>query len=492
MKTIDKLILKSYIGPMVLTFIIVMFILVMQFIWLFINEIAGKGLGLGVIIEFIVYVAITMIPRALPLATLFAAIMTMGNLGENYELLALKSAGISLPRIMAPLFILVCIVMLVSFYISDQISPYYNKKMLTMLTDIRSQKHTLEFQDGIFFNSIDDISIRVGKQNKETGLLTNILIYDTRDPVFMSTIVADSGYITLSDDKRYLTISLFNGERFEQRRPSNATDWIAGSTLGHQIFDSQKMIVETPGFDFERSDVSMYDDHSQTLTNRQLLAGIDSLRRINLENLERAFNPLAERFLFPRDTSLFMPRDSLRLAGLDHKKMVSAADSIEKMNLDRKAVVFSNALNNARNAASFVAADESWTKQNLDQLHRYQIEWHRKFALPVSIVIFFLIGAPLGAIIRKGGLGTPIVISISFFVIYYIISITGEKMAKEGTLPASIGMWISTFILLPIAVYLTYKATNDSNLLNSEWYQNKFKQIATFFKEKLWKRKKAY
>lgn len=492
MKTIYKLILKTYAGPMVLTFVIVMFVLVMQFIWLYINEIAGKGLGTDVIIEFILYVAVTMIPMALPLATLLAAIMTMGNLGENYELLAMKSAGMSLPRILTPVFILICFVAVGSYIISDKVSPFYKKKMLTMLSDIREQKQTIEFQDGIFFNGIDDLSIRVGKQDKETKLLTDVLIYDTRDNAKMQTTVADSGYISLSDDRKYLMVTLYNGEMYEQYRPSNTTDWLANSTLSHRIFDLQNLIVETPGFDFERSDGSLFADNSETKTNRELRIGMDSLSVLNQESLDVSFYQLSRQYLFPRDTALFWSRDSLKAAGLDHKRKVSYEDSLAVADLDYRDALFNNALNLARNAASYTRADESYSKQNLNQLYRYQVAWHKKFSLPVSIIIFFLIGAPLGAIIRKGGLGTPIVISVAFFVIYYIISITGEKMTKEGSLPASTGMWISTFILLPIAIYLTYKATNDSNLLNAEWYQNKFKKIIAFFKERKWKRKKAY
>lgn len=492
MKTIYKLILKSYAGPMVLTFVIVMFVLVMQFIWLWINEIAGKGLGTAIIIEFIVNISITLIPQALPLATLLAAIMTMGNLGENYELLAMKSAGMSLPRILSPILVLVCVVSVGSFILSDRVSPYYQKKMLTMLSDIRSQKQSLEFQDGIFFNGIDNVSIRVGRQDDETQLLTDVLIYDTRNPSQMQTTVADSGYISLSDDRKYLMITLYNGEMFEEYRPSNATDWMANSTLSHRIFDLQSLILETPGFDFSSSDGSLYENDSRTKNIRELRLGMDSLAVLNQESLDESFRQLARQYMFPRDTALFMPRDSLRAAGLADRKTVNVDDSVAVMDLDHKNAVYENALNLARNAASYTRVDESYSKQNLNQLYRYQIEWHRKFSLPFSIIIFFLIGAPLGAIIRKGGLGTPIVISVSFFVIYYIISITGEKMAKEGTLTAASGMWVSAFILLPIAVYLTYKATNDSNLLNAEWYQNKLKKIATFFRKKLWRRKSVY
>ena len=218
MKTIHKLVLKAYLGPMVLTFFIVMFVLMMNIVWRYIDELVGKGLSAGIIIELMTYFMANMIPLGLPLAMLLAAIMTMGNLGENYELLAMKSAGMSLIRITKPLIILVSLISVGSFFIANNLVPYANKKFFRTIYDIRQMNQTLEFQDGLFFNGIDGMSIRVGHQNQETGLLTDVLIYDNRNASGnMTTTVADSGYIRLSDDKRFLEITLFNGERYELR-----------------------------------------------------------------------------------------------------------------------------------------------------------------------------------------------------------------------------------------------------------------------------------
>ena len=216
MKTVHKFILKSYLGPMVLTFFIVMFVLIMQFMWRYIDELVGKGLDTSVIFELMMYAAATLIPMGLPLATLLAAIMTMGNLGENYELLALKSAGMSLPRIMKPLTIVIGIIAVASFFVANNLVPYSTKKIYALIYDIRQQKQSIEFKDGIFFNGIDNMSIRVDKQHPETKLLTDILIYDTRDlNGNMTTTLADSGYIRLSDDKKYLLVTLYNGQTYE-------------------------------------------------------------------------------------------------------------------------------------------------------------------------------------------------------------------------------------------------------------------------------------
>ncbi|MBQ5718103.1 MAG: LptF/LptG family permease, partial [Alistipes sp.] len=219
MKTIHKLVLKSYLGPMILTFFIVMFVLMMNIVWRYIDELVGKGLSAGIIIELMTYFMANMLPLGLPLAVLLAAIMTMGNLGENYELLAMKSAGMSLVQITKPLIILIGLVSVGSFFIGNNLVPYANKKILSILYDIRQQKQTLEFQDGLFFNGIDDMSIRVGHQDPETHLLTDVLIYDNRATNGnMNTIVADSGYIRLSDDKRFLLVTLYQGEMYEQTR----------------------------------------------------------------------------------------------------------------------------------------------------------------------------------------------------------------------------------------------------------------------------------
>ena len=267
MKTVHKLILKSYAGPMVLTFFIVLFVFIMQFMWRYIDELVGKGLGMDVILELMMYAAVTLIPMVLPLATLFAAVMTMGNMGENYELLALKSAGISLPKIMRPLIILVLFVAVGSFFVANNLVPIATKKISALLYDIRQQKQSIEFKDGLFFNGMDDISIRVDRQDPKTKLLNGVLIYDTSDPNGnMTTTLADSGYISLSDDKKYLLVTLYSGERYEQAR---GYKWFDNSELRQNIFDVYNMVMKVPGFDFERTDQSMFNG-SQTKNVREL------------------------------------------------------------------------------------------------------------------------------------------------------------------------------------------------------------------------------
>ncbi|WP_418991327.1 LptF/LptG family permease [Alistipes sp.] len=487
MKTIHKLVLKAYLGPMILTFFIVMFVLMMNIVWRYIDELVGKGLSAGIIIELMTYFMANMLPLGLPLAVLLAAIMTLGNLGENYELLAMKSAGLSLIQISKPLIILVSIISVGSFFIGNNLVPYANKKVYSILYDIRQQKQSLEFQDGLFFNGIENMSIRVGRQEPQTHLLHDVLIYDNRAANGnMNTIAADSGYIRLSDDKKYLLVTLFHGETYEQTRNSQ---WFTKSALRHHIFDRQDQVIPMSGFDMGRSDANQFSN-SQTKNINQLQGDIDSLELTVNSATTRSYEPLLKEQIFVRDNQVLPLPDSLRIDKSRYRDIL-ITDSLEVLPLREKERIWDQARSLAKNSRNMFSVDESNAKEALNQLYRSKVEWHKKISLPVSIMIFFLIGAPLGAIIRKGGLGLPVVVSIIFFVIYYIISITGEKLAKEGNWDAVYGMWLSTFILTPIAVYLTYKATNDSTLLDTDWYAGRIKALRDKLTPKFAKLKKA-
>ena len=360
-----------------------------------------------------------------------------------------------------------------SFFIGNNLVPYANKKVFSILYDIRQQKQSLEFQDGLFFNGIDNMSIRVSRQEPETHLLHDVLIYDNRAANGdMNTIVADSGYIRLSDDKKYLLVTLFNGETYEQTRSSQ---WFTQSKLRHHIFEKQDQVIPMEGFAMGRTDANQFSN-SQTKNINELQHDIDSLEKMVNSATTRSYEPLLKEQIFSRDNSVLPQPDSLRIDKSRFRDM-AAMDSIATLQMREKERVWNQARTLAKNSRNMFSFDESAAKEALNQLYRSKVEWHKKMSLPVSIMIFVLIGAPLGAIIRKGGLGLPVVVSIIFFVIYYIISLSGEKLAKEGSWDAVYGMWLSTFILTPIAIYLTYKATNDSALLDTDWYAGKFKAL---------------
>ena len=372
-----------------------------------------------------------------------------------------------------PLIILVSLISVGSFFIGNNLVPYANKKVFSILYDIRQQKQSLEFQDGLFFNGIDNMSIRVSRQEPETHLLHDVLIYDNRAANGdMNTIVADSGYIRLSDDKKYLLVTLFNGETYEQTRSSQ---WFTQSKLRHHIFEKQDQVIPMEGFAMGRTDANQFSN-SQTKNINELQHDIDSLEKMVNSATTRSYEPLLKEQIFSRDNSVLPQPDSLRIDKSRFRDM-AAMDSIATLQMREKERVWNQARTLAKNSRNMFSFDESAAKEALNQLYRSKVEWHKKMSLPVSIMIFFLIGAPLGAIIRKGGLGLPVVVSIIFFVIYYIISLSGEKLAKEGSWDAVYGMWLSTFILTPIAIYLTYKATNDSALLDTDWYAGKFKAL---------------
>ena len=479
MKKIHTLVLKSYLGPLILTFFIILFILMMNFVWRYIDELVGKGLDSSVIVELLVYATINMIPMGLPLAILLATIMTMGNLGEHHELLAMKSAGMSLMQIMKPLFWVIGIISIASFFIINDLVPYANKKMFTTLYDIKQQKQALEFQDGLFFNGIQDMSIRVNRQDPKTKLLTGVLIYDNRAKNGdMTTTLADSGYIRLSDDKKYLLVTLYNGETYEQSRNYQ---WYTKSSLRRHKFERQDGKIPMAGFDFQRSDENTFGDHSQTMDINDLENRIDSLDVLVTNLTTTAYNPLLREHIFSSDPDEVAPIDSIKVDRSGKIYATNLLDSIPTLDTRTKNRVYESALRSARNSRNMFSFDENTSKDAIEQLYRSKNEWHRKLTLPISIIIFFLIGAPLGAIIRKGGLGMPIVISVIFFVVYYIISISGEKFAKEGTWSSLLGMWISAIILTPLAIYLSSKANNDSPLLDMDWYSGRIKN----FRDKL-------
>ena len=475
LKTIHKLVLKAYLGPLVLTFCIVTFVLMMNFVWRYIDELVGKGLDAGIIIELISYATINMIPMGMPLAMLFAAIMTLGNLGENYELLAMKSAGMSLMQILKPLIILVVFMSIGSFFVVNNLVPYANKKMTSIIIDIRRQKKVLEFQDGLFFNGIDEnLSIRVEHQDPETGLLNNILIYDNRSATGnMTTTLAESGYIRLSDDKRFLMLTLYNGDNYQLTRNSN---WYTKNGVRHDRFKVQDMTIPMEGFAFQRSDNSGMIGGSQTKNIVELQHDIDSLDLKAAETISQSYKPLFQDNIFNKDIQVLHLPDSLRKDKTGYRD-AAMLDSISKLDIRERYKIWDHALTSALNSRNAFTFDETSAKNALNQLYRSKNDWHRKLSIPFSVLIFFLIGAPLGAIIRKGGLGMPVVISVAFFVFYYIVSLNGEKAAKEGVWSSFAGIWLSSFILTPIAIYLMIKATNDSSLLDTDWYYNKYKLL---------------
>ena len=485
MKKIYKLVLKSYLGPLFATFFIVQFVLMMNFVWRYIDELTGKGLDVSTIAELLACATANMIPLGLPLSMLLSAIMALGNLGEHFELLAMKSAGMSLPRILRPLIILVSCIAIGGFFISNNLVPAANKRMYEILYDIREQRQDMDFQDGMFFNGLPNMSIRVGHQDDATKLVTDVVIFDTRSANGdMTTTIADSGYISLSDDKSFLYVTLYNGDTYEHSRNIR---WYENNTLRHHSFDVQQgtFPVSNVGSDATMSK-KFTESKTRNMSGLQELS--DSLQTMIADAQAASYAPLFKERIFPRDSSI-LGGDSIRYDKSAFMP-VNFYDSLSDLSIRQRAKIFSNATSAARMSRGAYSFDEQTSKIAITQFYRSENEWHRMLTMPISIIIFFLIGAPLGAIIRKGGLGTPIVISVIFFVFYYVISVSGEKMSSEGTWAALYGMWLPIAVLTPIAFYLTRQATNDSSLLDVDWYDGRIRKYWGKLRRKLKRAKK--
>lgn len=486
MMRVYRLVIKAYMGPLAATFFIVLFILMLNFVWRYIDELTGKGLEFFTIAELVVCATANMVPLGLPLALLLSSIMALGNLGENYELLAMKSSGMPIMRILRPLVIIVGIISVLSFYLTNNIVPAANKRMYDIMFDIREQRQELQFQDGMFFNGLPDMSIRVDHQDPNTQRLDSVLIFDTRSANGdMTTTVAESGYIRMSEDKAFLYVTLHNGRTYEHTRSGQ---WYDKNSIRIHEFDRQDGTFPIDKVGRPRGDMSREFTESRTRNMDGLEELMDSLElQIEYYNMV-SLTPLVKRQVFARDTTIF-PDDSLHIDRSQFKS-INFYDSITDLSIRERAKVYQSAYHNARSAQGSYTYDEQSSKIPLTQYYLSLNEWHRKLTLPISIIIFFMIGAPLGAIIRKGGLGLPAVISVIFFVIFYVISIWGEKMAKEGTWEALYGMWLPIPIFMLVAIYLTSKATNDSSLLDMDWYDVRIRRMAKRV-AKLFKRTKS-
>ena len=473
MKKIHKLVLKAYMGPLLATFFIVQFVLMLNFVWRYIDELTGKGLDVATIAELFACASASMIPLGLPLAILLSAIMAMGNLGESFELLAMKAAGMSLVKIFRPLVVLILLISGASFYISNDLVPYANQRMYDIIIDVREQREEMKFPDDVFFTGLPNMVVKVHHQDERTGKLDDVAIFDFSDEKGnMTTILADSGYMKMSDDKTYLNVTLYNGVTYEHAR---GTAWYSDNTLSSHKFDRQDATIPIAKLALPEGDMTKEFSESQTRNMNGLDDLIDSLNLYIRQTTAATYGPLLKERVFPYDKSM-LGGDSI-VYDKSKFRNVSIADSIETLPLRDRANLVIDASNSARIAKGANVVDEQMSKIAITQLYRAQNEWHRKLTLPVSIIIFFFIGAPLGAIIRKGGFGTPIIISLIFFVVYYVINISGSKMSGEGLWTAFYGMWLPTFVLTPIAIYLMRQATNDSSLLDTDWYDGRIRKL---------------
>ncbi|HET6557469.1 MAG TPA: LptF/LptG family permease [Prolixibacteraceae bacterium] len=483
MKRLHRFIIKSFLGPFFMTFFICVFILLMQFLWKYIDELVGKGLDWKIVTELLIYASAGLVPLAFPLAMLLASIMTFGNMGENYELVAMKASGISLFRIMRPLLIVTLLMTGIAFYFSNSILPKTNLKFYTLLYSVKSQKPEMVIKEGVFSNDMENYSIKVDRKGRDNNMLYGLMIYDhaARDGNTNVT-VADSGKMEITEiaeNKKFMTVTLYNGYSYrdeQEPRGSSAKRY----PFRRESFTKEVINISMSGFDFNRSDERIYAGASRMLNINRLKTDGDSVFQEYKIRVWRFVTSLSYQqdvsrqigwLTIPDDTikpNPVAPPDTL----VDIDKALALLSTFEKEELYRRTI------ENVRSNLQLInqQVDEMYTRRR--HVNSYPMEWHRKFTLSVACLIFFFIGAPLGAIIRKGGLGMPVVVSILMFIAYYILMITGEKFAREDAWTMESGMWFSSLVFLPLGIWLTYKAATDSGVMNIESYQLFFKKLA--------------
>jgi lipopolysaccharide export system permease protein len=446
-----------------MTFFIALFILLMQFLWKYVDDLVGKGLGWFIIAQLMAYVAITLVPLALPLAMLLSSIMTFGNLAEHYELVACKSSGMSLQRIMRPLSLLTILICIGAFYFSNNVLPFANLKMNALLYDVRNQKPALYIKEGVFYDGIEGYVIRIGKKLPDNKSIFDVTIYDhTNARGNTKILLAESGTMAMSDDERYLIVTLNNGRSYEEQVKKKGIDT---HPLMRTEFEKEIIRFDLSAFKLTRTNEQLFKDNYQMLNLKQLQTSSDSIAKKIIES-KGNFQTYAATLFKSKQT--VASRDSLNF------KNENFILNLEK---EKQNAIITSSLYSARNTKSVAAdaADDLYIKNK--SLAKHLIEWHRKFTLSFACLILFFIGAPLGAIIRKGGLGMPVVVSVIFFLAYHIISMSGEKMAREGIMLPYKAMWMSTLALVPIGVFLTYKATTDSAIFDLDNYLRFFRNL---------------
>ncbi len=472
--------LQSFLPLFMMTFVICLFIVLMQFLWKYIDDLVGKGLEMSVILELFMYAALTMVPLALPLAILLASLMTFGNLGEQFELTAMKASGVSLIKSMRPLIVLMVFVAIGAFFFQNNVLPIAQTKMYTLLYSMRQKSPELDIPEGIFYDQITGFNIFVNEKDRETGILHDLLIYNVSKGTDNATIIyADSGKMSFTDDKEHLFLTLWHGEQFENLREQQG---MSSSNVPYrrETFDNKEVMI---AFDanFNRMDESGMRNQYVGKNISELQATIDSVNT-RVDSIGDVYGKsIKEIPYFSINYYRYVRTDTGMVA--THQNEVQMK---EPLNLDS---IFTGAnpafkksyLNQALGKAKRAKQDYEFKSLTMSDdrrvIRRHAIELMKKYTLSMACLVFFFIGAPLGAIIRKGGLGTPLVISVFLFIFYYIIDNTGYKMARDGKLEVWEGIWLSTFVLLPLGIFFTYKAVNDSAVFNKDAYVNFFRKL---------------
>jgi len=457
---LDRYILKAFIGPFVAILLVVVFVLMMQFLWLYIDELVGKGLGFAVVMEFLFWGVCTILPLALPLATLLSSMMVVGQMGENNELMAIKASGVSLARILAPLMISAFIISIAAFFAGNDLVPKAYNEIYTLRDDIGRTKEEIKIPSGTFYDGIDGYIMRV-RENGKNGMLYDVMVYDhTNKKGNTSLTLADSAIIRMSAKKDYLIFTMFDGSNYQETNSKHYND--TSLQLQRMDFSKQELVVSLKNYAFEKSDSSRFGDQIKSMPLASLKYQQDSLRGLAVQTRDRHYSSFSHG-------SHFTYKKQLDTATIVADRNLFPTDRISSWpSLQDKVDAYGQAKEKAEQLTVTVGSWGGESYQYFFYLHRGAVEILKKFAQALACLLLFFIGAPLGALIKKGGLGTSAIVSVLFFVLYWVVDISGTKLARDGAVSAVVGAFISAFVLAPIGAFLSYKAINDSPIFASD------------------------
>jgi lipopolysaccharide export system permease protein len=451
-----------------------MFLFLMQFLWKYIDELVGKGIEPVILMKLIFYSLADLVPMALPLTVMVAGLMTFGNLSESFELVALKANGISLFRILRPVFLLMLGFALLNFFFMNIVIPKANLEAKALLWDLRQKKPAFNIQEGVFYQQIEGFSMRIGKKHPDNEGVEDILIYEYKgdESKRLNVIRAEKGRMVLSPDKRTLFFTLYKGVRYDEMTKN--PDYSRTAPFNQMRFEKQQMIIDMSSLDLKFTERDAYKGDYRLMNIRELSRELDTAeQRIQKQQSENA--GFLARYIHLPGVFGNLPRPELAKSKPSKIRFLLPRQTSNAGS--EQGGIIAGAINSSRGFKGTIDGLITGLKYEEEQHAPYLVEWHKKFTLSALLIILFLISAPLGAIIRKGGIGMPLVISVLLFVLFYAINLVGEKIGKEGVMPIWAGMWLSSAILLPVGIYITIKAASDSAILSLEAYQKFFNRL---------------
>jgi lipopolysaccharide export system permease protein len=470
-KKLDILVIKSFLGPFIAAFFITFFVLMLQNLWKYIDDLVGKGLDFATLGKFIWYISASMLTLAMPIAILISSIMSFGNLGESFELVAIKSSGISLLRTIRPLIFVALILCGITFIFANYVIPYATLKFSTLYFDIRNTKPTFDLKEGVFYNQLPGYAIKVGRKEADGKTIHDVVIYEQGNTLQDNAIVANRGIMSSSADKKFLEFTLYDGYRYQEQGniSDSSTEFIR---LG---FKEYKKLLDLSAIQKQTTPDSLFSKQYKMLSVVQLNRSVDSIRKLND----------TARIKLAKEVGTY-----LHYTGITDSQWNAVATlPVKEKSFNTvipdtaRYVVYDKALETVNNIKGSIQFTSSEIKGREDEIRFREIEWHRKFSFSLACLVLFFIGAPLGSIIRKGGIGMPLVAAIVFFLIFHLLNMFGEKFVKENIAPAAFGMWLAVIVLIPIGFFLTYKAMHDSQLFNKEIYNKLFRKIGVIWRK---------